>query len=56
VKVSEVVERLDLIRFGREQINLGARVAQGIARAGQLDLLDSLVGDEDRDLLALQLA
>jgi hypothetical protein len=55
VALVEVVESLDRILFGREQIDLGTRIAQRRKRTGQLDLLDPLVGDEDRDPLALQL-
>jgi hypothetical protein len=50
-----MVERLNRICFRGEQIDLSSRLAQCRERAGQLDLLDPLVGDEDRDLLALQL-
>jgi hypothetical protein len=55
VALVEVVEGLDLIVFRSEQIDLGAGLVQRIARAGELDFLDPLVGDEDRDSLALQL-
>ena len=47
--------RTNLPRFGGDQLNLRTRRFNGLARTGQLDLLDPLVGNEDRDLLALQL-
>jgi hypothetical protein len=50
-----MVERLNRVFFGCKQLDLGTRLAQGRERAGQLELLDPLVGDENRDLLALQL-
>jgi len=50
----EMVERLDLVVFGREQIDLRPRLAQRLERTGQLDFLNPLVGNEDRDLLPLQ--
>ncbi len=54
VALVEVVERLDLARLGRDQVGLGAGVLDRLARLGQLDLLDALVRDEERDPLALQ--
>jgi hypothetical protein len=51
----EVVEGLNLVVLGSEQLDLGTDLPQRLARAGQLDFLDPLVGDEDRDFLALQL-
>ena len=54
VALVEVVERLDLAGLGRDQVGLGARRLDRLARLGQLDLLDALVGDEERDPLALQ--
>jgi MFS family permease len=51
----QVVEGLDLTAFGSKQVDVGARLAQRISRAGQLYLLDPLVGDENRDSLSLQL-
>jgi hypothetical protein len=50
-----VVERLDLAGLGGDQLGRAARVLDRLPRFGQLDLLDALVGDEERDALALKL-
>ena len=49
----EVVEALEVARLEREQLDGGALGLDGLARLGQLDLLDAL-GGEDRDGLALK--
>jgi hypothetical protein len=52
--VVEVVEGLDAAGLQADQLGLGAGVLDRVARAGQLDLLDA-VGGQDRDPLAVQL-
>jgi hypothetical protein len=56
VGLVEVVEGLDLARVGRDQLGRATRVLDRLPGLGQLDLLDALGGDEERDPLALQLA
>ena len=51
----EVVEGLHVARFGGEQLGLGAGRLDRLARLGQLDFLDPLVGGEEGDFLAVQL-
>jgi hypothetical protein len=48
-----VVERLHLAGLGGDELGLGTRIADGLPRPCLLDLLDSLVRDEECDLLAL---
>ena len=55
VGLVEVVEGLDLARLGGEQLGLAALALDRLPRLGQLDLLDALGGDEERDPLALKL-
>src|SRR5439155_13445163 len=47
-------EHLDVTLLGRDQLDGRARVLERLARLGVLDLLDALVGGEDRDALALE--
>src|SRR5439155_1081514 len=54
VGLVEVVEHLDVTLLGRDQLDGRARVLERLARLGVFDLLDSLVGGEDRDALALE--
>ena len=51
----EVVEGLDVAGLRGEQLGLRARRLDRLARRGQLDFLDALVGGQEGDLLALQL-
>jgi hypothetical protein len=50
-----LVEGLYVATLGRQQLDLGAGLANRLHRLGQLDLLDSLVGGEEGDLPVLQL-
>ena len=54
VGLVEVVEGLDLAVLERDQLRRPAGLLDRLPRLGQLDLLDALVGGEERDLLALQ--
>jgi hypothetical protein len=51
----EVVERLSPARFGGGQHRLTPGLHHGRPRTGQLDLLDTFVGDHEDDVLAGQL-
>jgi hypothetical protein len=55
VALVEVVEGLDLPRFGRQQLGFGPRLADGLERLGELDLLDPLVRHQKGDFLVMQL-
>ena len=51
-----MVERLHLLRVaaGDEQVRVAAGLLDGLPRLGELDLLDALLGDQERDLLAFE--
>ena len=50
-----MIEGLDLARRRGDEKRLGAGLLDRLARLGQLDLLDALLGYEKCDPLALQL-
>ena len=50
-----VVDALDLVGLGRDQLDGGVLLLQGLPGLGQLDLLHT-IGGEERDLHACQLA
>ena len=49
-----VVDRLNLVPFGRQQHRLPACVFDRLPRLGELNLFDSAVGDQEGDSLAYQ--
>src|SRR3954447_2320473 len=51
----QMVERLDVSFLGRDQLRLCARLANRLPWPSQLDLLGSLIRNDERDLLALKL-
>ena len=55
VRLVEVVEGLHLTRLGGEQPRRAAGLLYGLPGLGQLDLLDALGRDQERDRAALQL-
>src|SRR4051812_10523061 len=54
VSLVEVVERLHLAVFGSDELRRAARSLYGLPRLGQLDLLDALGSDQERDRLAFE--
>jgi hypothetical protein len=50
----EMVERLNLARLGSDQVGRRAGLLDRFARRGQLDLLDALLRDQERDRPSIQ--
>jgi hypothetical protein len=49
-----VVEGLDLLGLRRDHVDMSAGLLDRLARLGELDLLNALIGHQQRDALALQ--
>jgi hypothetical protein len=52
-RLVKVLEGLDLATLGRDQLGFSSRLLNRRARLGQLDLFNTLLRDEERDLAAV---